>query len=294
MLRSLYSFPRAVLAAMVSVALALTAAVATPSQAQPRLFVDQGSVVLSSLGTCTVGLVDSSKRVAYVSAHCGSRAGEDMKLMSGETVVGHLGKFYPSTVFDNTSMANDWATIKLDPAVRIGNNKFTGTRAIRPENITKQDRVCFHGQTTHGDTDAWSCNTYAGRVGNTIFFGGGSLGQQGDSGGPVWVERDGQRWFAGIHSGKETYSDPSKNQWIGRAAYPEDGHAGNFMDRHRIFAEFFGLPQVGGLPIFEFPGAEASSQSSDGNLSPEAIGGIISVILTILAFLGINAANFLR
>lgn len=66
------------------------------------------------------------------------------------------------------------------------------------------------------------------------------------------------------------------------------------MDRHRVFADFFGLPQVGGMPIFEIPGAEASSRSSDGKLSPEAIGGIISVILTILAFLGVNAANFLR
>lgn len=40
MLRSIRSFPRAVMAAVVSGALALTAVVATPSQAQSRLFVD--------------------------------------------------------------------------------------------------------------------------------------------------------------------------------------------------------------------------------------------------------------
>ncbi|SQG63367.1 Uncharacterised protein [Corynebacterium renale] len=57
MLRSLYSFPRAVFAAVVSVALALTAVVATPSHAQSRLFVDQGSVINAGKGGCTVGLV---------------------------------------------------------------------------------------------------------------------------------------------------------------------------------------------------------------------------------------------
>lgn len=192
---------RAALAAVMAFVLLLASLVAPPrAQAQAWPVMNQGSVVETSLGTCTVGAVDQQRRIAVIAAHCGNRAGEPVALYSGGKYYPQAGTFHPSPQWDPATFSNDWAVIKLSEWVQVGQNLFAAEQ-MDLEQVRTGDRICFHGTTSHPDGVSYSCSTVAAIAGASIFYTGGEALHEGDSGGPTWIERGGQRYFVGVTSG---------------------------------------------------------------------------------------------
>lgn len=284
------SLPRAAVATLTAIALALTVLVVpSTAQAQSNLVINQGSMITTPKGRCTVGLVRAHNHSALTAAHCGN-SGDPVSLVVNGKVYPNVGTFYPSTEFSRENYANDWGYVKLNSRVKIGSNKFTGDRAARPTALSFGDRICFHGNSTHPDG-----NGYAGRIGNNVYFGNDRLGIPGDSGGPVWVDRNGRRTFVGVHSGSEGFSDLGKQRMLGRASYPENGPQITWQQARALFEKFFKIRVKGTWqPTAPDPAQASSDSSSGGGLGSDAIAGIISAVIMLLALVGVNAAKFLR
>ncbi|WP_181878682.1 trypsin-like serine protease [Corynebacterium renale] len=266
---------RTALAAVMAFVLLLVSFVApAPAGAQARPVMNQGSVVETSLGSCTVGAVDQQRRIAVIAAHCGNRAGEPVVLYSGGKYYPQAGTFHPSPQWDPATFSNDWAIVKLSYWVQVGQNPFSGEEYMDLDQVRTGDRICFHGRTTHPDGVSYSCSTVAAIAGSSIFYHGGEALHEGDSGGPTWIERGGQRYFVGVTSGWY-WQVQSPNNKLARATYPRDRPRVSLEQIDAIYRQAFPNPE---------PAGEGSSQ-----------GGIIAtIIILLLSFLGVGVPHILR
>lgn len=245
-----------------------------PAGAQARPVMNQGSVVETSLGSCTVGAVDQRRRIAVIAAHCGNRAGEPVALYSGGKYYPQAGTFHPSPQWDPATFSNDWAIINLSYWVQVGQNLFSGEEYMDLDQVRTGDRICFHGRTTHPDGVSYSCSTVVAIAGSSIFYPGGEALHEGDSGGPTWIERGGQRYFVGVTSGWYWQTATAHNK-LARATYPRDRPRVSLEQMDAIYREAFPNPE---------PAGEGSSS-----------GGIIAtIIILLLGLLGVGVPHILR
>lgn len=160
------------------------------------------AIYIAGHGACTLGYIEKSTRNGYTAAHCGDK-GARVHLMDRKTnkVGPAIGTFYPSQQYDPRG-SNDWASIKFDRNVRLGNNAYSGDEIADLGSIKRHVKTCFHGETTHMGSKEISCGTfYKAASGKGMFTAGNMMPQKGDSGGPIWVEHDdGRRQFVGVVS----------------------------------------------------------------------------------------------
>lgn len=221
-------------------------------------------------GACTIGYNDHAKGVSYTAGHCG-REGSRVGLVDrAEVDLGVarpklIGTFYPSKVYDR-KFSNDWGTIVWDAGVRLGPNVYSGDTILTLDQVKKHDKVCFHGETTHQNTNATSCGKFWERVGEN-FTVRGTSSQQGDSGGPVWVP---DRGFLGFVSMGPESPGPAGWGRIGPmivsgqemvwASTPRDGRRISQRQFERAAASVAGLDEKG---IYDSAIMSANNASSE-------------------------------
>lgn len=297
MLTEMRSALRPFTAGIVAVALTASTLVATPpaARAQTLPVASQGAGVLIGNMGCTLGFTNPHTRSSYIAAHCGEYSGQPVALVTAnKELIPNAGWFYPSARYNAADplFSNDWAEIKWHPDVVMGANNFSGDQYIAPTQLERGDRICFHGQSSHPDGRSASCSEYVDRVGNAILY-SGTYPIPGDSGGPVWLERGGSRYFVGVNSG---FYYAGQYQ-LGRAAFPADSVAVTEPALWRIFMDYYsdqiyrpGQQLQGNIPDPN-KSKDGVMQSSAG--TEEIIAAVVSVVAALLTLAGV-AWNFLR
>lgn len=251
-------------------------------------------------GKCTIAYNDASHRQSLTAAHCGSEGGT-VYMRDNRGYAVPAGTFHPSRAYDSGSSANDWAVIKWNSNATLAPNTFSGDRIIPLNELRKGDKICLRGHTSHGATSTgYSCSTYAGNLSNVFFF-DNIAGQQGDSGGAVFVPG---RGFVGVYSGMNQVGGKDGN-WkrLERASVPADGRNVPRDEQGMFAALHFGLGsfsefRINGIPIPVSDGSSkwlgekpSSSEGKDIRLTNGAILGIVlSILLTVVPMI----ASFFR
>lgn len=181
-----------------------------------KITVNQGQRVDIDMTTCTVGYVDKNLRRAYIAGHCGNDGSGNVRDPKTGT---HLGKIVHHQNYGGFSQ-NDLAYIQLAPGIVAGENTITkNIPVIGVDDVQEGDDVCFYGATTK----ATQCTklTNRGNVEDGTFYGAPKLMRGGDSGGPAWIERLGEKiGFAGVNSGirlsdlKEKIISATRFTWL--------------------------------------------------------------------------------
>jgi hypothetical protein len=169
--------------AMVSVA-AVSAGVPVTAHADPVL-VFPGMEIHQGAHLCTLGYVDPALRVAFTAGHC--RA-EGPVLDRDNKLIGRMATFRdntPNGAFVQTDQQiADYESIVLAPDVAV-NNVLPVGRMLQSDPglvVTPGEPVCHFGVVT-GE----SCGTVEAVNNGWFTMGHGTVSQQGDSGGPVYV-----------------------------------------------------------------------------------------------------------
>jgi hypothetical protein len=169
--------------AMVSVA-AVSAGVPLAAHADPVL-VFPGMEIHQGAHLCTLGYVDPALRVAFTAGHC--RA-EGPVLDRDNKLIGRMATFRdntPNGAFVQTDQQiADYESIVLAPDVAV-NNVLPVGRMLQSDPglvVTPGEPVCHFGVVT-GE----SCGTVEAVNNGWFTMGHGTVSQQGDSGGPVYV-----------------------------------------------------------------------------------------------------------
>lgn len=218
----------------------LAAAVAAPAHAAD-LQVTQGDRIRIGESTyCTLGFNDRDARVGYTAAHCG-RGGDRVAVEVGGEFR-EAGTLYPSTAYGASVSGNDWALIRWDDEVALGENRITGDARISPSELKAGDRICTYGAATA----APSCGAYAGTLGGNVYW-DQSPATEGDSGGAVFV--DGRRGFVGVLSGHSVVGSPGGEHTVLRAAAPTNRPAPTADEEIALISDFYRDHQAAGLIV---------------------------------------------
>lgn len=168
--------------------------------------VSQGdNVYTPGTGLCTIGYVDKATRKALYAGHCakkdgewekGGKEGKDVIVYNYETRqrIGYVEKNdFSGNLMDGT----DFAVIKLDDEISLGENSYSGDKWVTDFNtqVTPGKTVCSYGARTKQPTCTTIKEVYPET--NRIRLGIEGAGQKGDSGGPLWIPGEG---FVGIFS----------------------------------------------------------------------------------------------
>lgn len=168
--------------------------------------VSQGdNVYTPGTGLCTIGYVDKATRKALYAGHCakkdgewekGGKAGKDVIVYDYETRqrIGYVEKNdFSGNLMDGT----DFAVIKLDDEISLGENSYSGDKWVTDfsTQVTPGKTVCSYGARTKQPTCTIIKEVYPET--NRIRLGIEGAGQKGDSGGPLWIPGEG---FVGIFS----------------------------------------------------------------------------------------------
>lgn len=247
-------------------------------------------------GSCTIAYNDAERRVSYTSAHCGNE-GQTVYLPNAQNRLVPAGTIHPSRAYDDPTASNDWAQIRWEPNVTVGQNTFSGDRIVPLSELTKGEKICMRGNTSYGTTaDGVSCGKYAGSI-RSMFFFTDAGGDYGDSGGVVFAPGKG---FVGIYSGFNGFSFPSGGERrLERAVTITDtkavsgGEINSFARSH--FKQPIAYYTINGIriPIIPELSADASSRakeiSSDGSSkdnggdgSSLSTGAIIGIVVALL------------
>ncbi|GAB3085253.1 trypsin-like serine protease [Corynebacterium aquatimens] len=235
-------------------------------------------------GRCTIAYNDHVSRTSLTAAHCGV-FGEDVFLKDSSGRKVKAGTLEPSLSFDRDATSNDWAVIKWDPSVNLGDNSFSGDAIVPLEDLVMGDTLCVRGSSSHGTTDKVSCAPYVGNVNNSVFF-ENTAGKPGDSGGTVFVPGKG---FVGIYSGAtEFYDAEGTRRKIERASLPSDGpditmrQLNHFLDVYLEGAFRISATEMRVVPLGSV--VEAATTASDEVNSPTVgRGGIVGIVVAVLA-----------
>ncbi|WP_141761620.1 hypothetical protein [Corynebacterium sp. HMSC036E10] len=182
-----------------AIAVALGAATATPiAEAQtPNLVQGERFTIKRSDGKwsyCTVGYVDTERKIFYTAAHC-MRDKEAEAYLNDRTT--YLGK--PILVGDwgfigGSNTENDYAVIDYSNAEGVvGSNPYS-TKLANKEDITPGKRVCSYGAKTPEVrcADIVQINDYGPNRAHVVLKSPTEFSQPGDSGSPVWLEDTGE------------------------------------------------------------------------------------------------------
>lgn len=232
--------------------------------------VGQGdSVYVEGNGLCTIAFNDPGQRASYTAGHCGAEG--DRAIVSGEGFRA-TGTFYPSAKLGQTGTANDWGMIRWADGVELGPNSRTGNAVVAPSTLRSGDPVCVYGAATKKTT----CGSFAGRLGNNIYWDGPS-GKPGDSGGPVWVEGKG---FLSVYTGISlAVSEKGEQGRLNRSSVPDNGPEVAPEDELELIATAKSIktPVVHETAV---PGGESAPVEQG---SSDRVGEIAAVIAIILA-----------
>lgn len=153
---------------------------------------------------CTVGYVDKNTHTMVFTGHC---SGYDVGKNVYDPQFKKLGKVIYNHGTPETHPDSDYAIVKLDEKVSVGENIYSGDKWSSPEKVKIGDKMCSYG--------AKSGMKYCGYVtGVNDHYINGDIntgGVSGDSGGPAWVEGKG---FVGVYSavseGVTTFTYPEE------------------------------------------------------------------------------------
>ncbi|WP_175935215.1 trypsin-like serine protease [Corynebacterium sp. Marseille-P4321] len=236
----------------------------------------QGGAFTTGFSTCTIGYNDHVNGVSYTAAHCG-RKGQRVALIDRQTnrTSRPMGTFYPSENYDH-GYSNDWAIIKWDPGVKLGSNGFSGNTVLTLDEMERGDEVCWHGQTSHMNTENVECGTYFGRAGES-FTVRAKNARSGDSGGPVWAPG---RGFLGVISIGPNYEGKSgdariglyrwKGKEMGWMAAPRDGRKLSDWEAENLYTRTAGLTKGGAIDEIIGSANNASSEMGSSNSSSQS------------------------
>lgn len=257
------------------VALATAAVVAASpavAAAAPVYYVQQGQRIAISDGYCTLGFNDPVTGKGITAAHCGEAEPVRVSLVKADgTQTPPIGTITRSTRYFEHAIANDWATIEWDSNVRVLPNKFSGDKRISVEDVERDDKICFHGYTSHGDTNDYTCGTYMDRLGNTIFVSPERRVEAGDSGGPAWIPGKG---FLGVLSAGTIEATGPLTEVV--LTVPEDGPVFNQMAEGYVIGSALGSADLSSTP----PG----ERSSENESSLATMGGELDAWVQVVIF----------
>ena len=161
------------------------------------IFVQQGdkAVIENSsqkddYAICTVGYVDDISHTLIFTGHCsGYKTGKNVYTSDFKK----LGTVIYNHGTPETHPDNDYAIVKLDKNISVGDNIYSGDKWVSPDKVNVGDKLCSYG--------AKSAMKYCGYVTsvNNRYINGdiNTGGISGDSGGPAWIEGKG---FIGVYS----------------------------------------------------------------------------------------------
>jgi hypothetical protein len=165
---------------------AVVVAVCAPvnAHADPVL-VFPGMEIHQGAHLCTLGYVDPALRVAFSAGHCRS---DGPVFDKDNKVIGNVATFRdntPNGAFVNTDQEiADYESIVLAPDVTV-NNVLPDGRVLQSDAglvVTPGEPICHFGVVT-GE----SCGTVEAVNNGWFTMGHGTVSQQGDSGGPVYL-----------------------------------------------------------------------------------------------------------
>ncbi|STC69940.1 trypsin-like serine protease [Corynebacterium pilosum] len=296
--------PKSIIATIAAAALAATGLVAGagPATAQGTVTVNQGDrIYIEGRGACTVAYIDPATGNGYTSAHCGHNNAKVHLMNQNNTISNGFGRLHQGKSYNPQTLSNDWAVIHWGQGIRGGKNVFSGDRVVDINTVKRGDRVCYHGKTSHGYSMNRTCGTYVGANGPDFMF-DATLGQQGDSGGPVWVEG---RGLLGAHSGSLATALPNnlgvpKSHEISRGSVLYDGPVTDSADYIKLVMDYVGYNPWNSVTINGIPAGSAadllssgSSSSGSGAQNPATVIGILMAIISAVGLLGSLAQNFL-
>jgi hypothetical protein len=152
---------------------------AEPVPVFPGMEIHQGTHL------CTLGYVDPALRVAFSAGHC---RGDGPVTDRDNKVIGKVATFRdttPNGSFVNTDQQiADYESIVLAPDVAV-NNVLPGGRVLQSDPglvVTPGEPICHFGVVT-GE----SCGTVENVNNGWFTMSHGTVSQQGDSGGPVYI-----------------------------------------------------------------------------------------------------------
>ncbi|QYH19907.1 trypsin-like serine protease [Corynebacterium aquatimens] len=298
-------------AAILANPLQAIAAVPTVPTQGDALFLDSGL-------TCTIGYNDAAKGVSYTAAHCG-RDGARVSLVDrsvpgatyGVNLSQPMGTLRHSKNFDGM-WSNDIATIEWDPGVKLGGNPYSGDTVLKVSSMTRGDKVCYHGETSHTGTKNTSCGTFFAATDEHFTVRSTAASRAGDSGGPIFVEGKG---LVGIVS--RGPDELGKAGWvqIGPVRIPAKDYmwATTLNDSKKLTQAQIEAAIKGAAGVDEAGlvdglvdgvktklGFEGSSSSSNGETvggTGKSVGQIVAIIFTVvLPILGLlsQVSKFIR
>lgn len=165
---------------------------------------------------CTAGYVDDNTRTMIFTGHC---SGYD----TGKDVYNTDFKKLGTVVYNNgsydTHPDSDYAVVKLDESISVGENIYSGDIWTSPQKINIGDKMCSFGAKSNMKYCGYVTDVHDNYVNGDINTGGVS----GDSGGPAWIEGKG---FIGVYS--------AVSEGITTFTYPKDIASG-YGARKSIF-----------------------------------------------------------
>lgn len=280
-----------VLAAIATTAVALT--VVAPAASAQQLTAQQGSqIVVGDSSACTIGYNDLGRGLSYTAAHCG-KAGDLVRLTdsNGQLIPAPAGVFIPSTKYDSASSSNDWAAIQWNPGVAVQPNRFGGGY-ISSNQLRAGDQICFHGFSSHGSSNNYSCGQFIGSLGQNMYYELPVSALHGDSGGPVFVPGKGT---LGVVSGADGWTNSAGTIVVQRASTLNDGPLVRQDHLEQLVFSYFGQRPARTAPA---PSNAPARPPADGHVlevqsSAGNPGSIIGIVIAILAALVPLVGGFL-
>lgn len=278
-------------AAATAAALALGAAPAAHAQTPA---VTQGERIrIGENSFCTLGFIDASRNRGFTAAHCG-RSGESVSVFRGGEWV-KVGWFRASSFYDPPGTGNDWANVNFNSSVALGANSLSGDAQVAPGEVRAGERVCFQGSATR----VTNCADALGSLGGNVYW-KDTGARAGDSGAPVWVEKDGAKRFVGVLAGHNVVSVTGRPDIkVLRASTPEDANGPSDRDEIDLIARHYGIrgtQTVLVLPVVVPAGGnQAQPQPApEGSADVETVTIAVIVVLGLLALAAPAALSFIQ